>query len=339
MGGNMAHEVVLMPGDGIGPEVADATVRVIDATGVKINWVHVDAGADVVAKHGTPLPDSALQAITRCKVGLKGPIGTPIGHGFQSVNVQLRKKLDLFASVRPAVSLRGVSTRYEDVDLVVIRENTEGLYAGIEHMVTKGVAESIKVISDEASTRIARFAFDFALAEGRKKVTAVHKANIMKLTDGLFIECCRRVARDHPTVKYEEIIVDNLCMQLVRDPTRFDILVTENLYGDILSDLCAGLVGGLGVVPGANIGKDCAVFEAVHGTAPDIAGKGLANPTALMRSAVMMLKHMGERAAATRMEAAVLSVLSLAQVRTGDLGGKSTSREFTDAVIAALQRK
>ncbi|MEW5851742.1 MAG: isocitrate/isopropylmalate dehydrogenase family protein [Myxococcota bacterium] len=335
----MTYKIALVPGDGIGPEVSDATTRAVDATGVKVEWVRLDAGADVIKKYGTALPNETLDAITQCKVGLKGPIGTPIGGGFQSANVQLRKKLDLYASLRPVTSVPGVSTRYEDVDLVVVRENTEGLYAGLEHIVAPGVVESIKVTTERACTRISRFAFEYARREKRKKVTAVHKANIMKLTDGLFLECSRKVAKEYGEIAYEEVIVDNLCMQLVRDPTRYDILLTENLYGDIVSDLCAGLVGGLGVVPGANIGDQTAVFEAVHGTAPDIAGKGIANPTALMRSAVMMLRHLGERSAANRMETAIFKVLGGGKVRTGDLGGKANTREFTDAVCEEIQKQ
>src|ERR687885_501055 len=278
----MPHTITLIPGDGIGPEVSSAVVRVIEATGVAIEWETHYAGAQAQAKFGTTLPEELLESIRRNKVALKGPITTPVGKGFTSVNVGLRKALDLYANLRPVRALPNVPSRYPELDLIVVRENTEDLYAGLEHVVVPGVVESLKIITEKASTRIARYAFEFARREGRKKVTSVHKANIMKLSDGLFLDCTRKVGREYPEIQYEEVIIDNLCMQLVKDPTRFDVLVLENLYGDIVSDLCAGLVGGLGVVPGANIGERTAVFEAVHGTAPDIAGKGIANPTALM---------------------------------------------------------
>jgi isocitrate dehydrogenase (NAD+) len=328
--------VTVIPGDGIGPEVADATVRALESMGLPLAFERADAGAEVVNKYGTNLPQETVDAVMRSGVALKGPTGTLVGTGLASANVAIRKALDLYASVRPVRSVPGVKTRYEGVDLVVMRENTEDLYAGLEHIVVPGVVESLKIITEKASTRIARHAFDYARSHGRRKVSAVHKANIMKLSDGLFLDCCRRVAREYDGIAYEEVIVDNMCMQLVRDPQRYDILLMENLYGDIISDLCAGLVGGLGVVPGANFGERVAVFEAVHGTAPDIAGKGLANPTALMMSAVLMLRWMKLDAPADRFERALLRVFADGKVRTRDLGGTATCREFTDAVIDAL---
>jgi isocitrate dehydrogenase (NAD+) len=328
--------VTVIPGDGIGPEVADATVHVLEALKVPLTFERADAGAEVVNKYGTNLPPATVDAVMRTGVALKGPTGTLVGTGLASANVALRKALDLYASVRPVRSIPGLKTRYENVDLVVMRENTEDLYAGLEHIVVPGVVESLKIITEKASTRIARYAFEYAQANGRRKVTAVHKANIMKLSDGLFLDCCRKVAREYAQLKYEEVIVDNMCMQLVRNPERFDVLLMENLYGDILSDLCAGLVGGLGVVPGANFGERVAVFEAVHGTAPDIAGKGLANPTALMMSAVLMLRFMTLPEAAERLERALLHVFSQGKARTADLGGSASCRDFTDAVISAL---
>ncbi len=328
--------VTLIPGDGIGPEVADATLRVLEMLKVPLTFERADAGAEVVNKYGTNLPPSTVDAVMRSGVALKGPTGTLVGTGLASANVALRKALDLYASVRPVRSVPGLKTRYENVDLVVMRENTEALYAGLEHIVVPGVVESLKIITEKASTRIARYAFEYARANARKRVTAVHKANIMKLSDGLFLDCCRKVARDFPEIGYEEVIVDNMCMQLVRNPERFDVLLMENLYGDILSDLCAGLVGGLGVVGGANFGERVAVFEAVHGTAPDIAGKGLANPTALMMSAVLMLRFLRLPEAAERLERALLRVFSEGKVRTRDLGGSAGCRDFTDAVISAL---
>jgi isocitrate dehydrogenase (NAD+) len=332
----MAHQVTLIPGDGIGPEVTSATLRVIAAANVSIDWVVAEAGADVVAKFGTALPPATVETVVRVGVALKGPTGTPVGGGHASANVALRKALNLYANLRPVRSQVGVKTRYEDVDLIVVRENTEDLYSGIEHVVVPGVVETIKIITEQASTRIAKFAFEHAEREKRKKVTAVHKANIMKLSDGLFLDCCRKVARAHPTITYDEAIVDACCMQLVKDPGRYDVLLLENLYGDIVSDLCAGLVGGLGVVPGANLGEHCAVFEAVHGTAPDIAGKGLANPTACLRSATMMLRHLGEAKAAARIDRAIDRVLGEGGPRTRDLGGTASTGEYTDALIAAL---
>ena len=330
------RKVSLIPGDGIGPEVMGATVRVLEALHVPLQFEHCDAGSEVISKYGTNLPRETLDSVLRNGVALKGPTGTQVGAGLPSANVALRKGLDLYAALRPVRSVPNVRTRYENVDLVVVRENTESLYTGLEHIVVPGVVESLKIISEKASSRIARFAFEHARKNGRKKVTAVHKANNMKHSDGLFLDCCRRVARDYAEVTYEEVIVDNMCMQLVRNPERYDVLLMENLYGDIISDLCAGLVGGLGVVPGANIGERTAVFEAVHGTAPDIAGKGLANPTALMMSAVMMLDWLGFPEASRRFDRALLRVYSDGRVRTGDLGGNATTKEFTDAVIAGL---
>jgi len=330
------HEVTLLPGDGIGPEVTEAAARVLEASGVKIEWDRVEAGGEVIAKYGTPVPEPVLQSIRKRGVALKGPITTPVGEGFRSANVTLRQDLDLYACVRPVKSLPGVATRFADVDLIVVRENTEDLYSGLEHRVTPGVVESIKVVTERACLRIARYAFALARRLGRDKVTAVHKANIMKLTDGLFLECCRRVAREHRDVQFGDVIVDNCAMQLVRDPSQFDVLLLGNLYGDIMSDLCAGLVGGLGVVPGANVGDDVAVFEAVHGSAPDIAGKGVANPTAVILSCVEMLKHLGESSAAQRVEAAVHATLMEPALRTHDLGGKATTDVFTKAVIERL---
>lgn len=330
------HNVTLIPGDGIGPEVVDATVRIIEAAGVKINWDRLDAGGEVAIKYGTPLPEQVITSIIRNGVALKGPIATPIGSGFASVNVTLRKKLNLYANLRPSRSVPAVKTRYEDVDLVVVRENTEDLYAGLEHIVVPGVVESLKIITEKASTAIARFAFEYAQNNNRKLVTAVHKANIMKLSDGLFLDCCRRVSKDFPEIEYKEIIVDNLCMQLVMNPHQFDVLVLENLYGDIVSDLCAGLVGGLGIVPSANIGHDIALFEAVHGSAPDIAGRNMANPTAILLSGVMMLRYLGENQAADRIESAVIKVLEEKQTITRDLGGTASTTEYTDAIIRNL---
>lgn len=332
----MAYNIALVPGDGIGPEITEATVRVLAATGVPIEWTWLEAGAEVTAKYGEPMPEPTLNAIRRLGIGLKGPITTPIGKGFRSANVALRQALDLYAAVRPSKSIPGVITRYDNVNITVIRENTEGLYSGIEHLVVPGVAESIKVMTDKACTRISRFAFQHARKIGASKVTVVHKANIMKISDGLFLECFRKIAREYPEIEAEEIIIDNLCMQLVRDPTRFQVLVMENLYGDIISDLCSGMVGGLGVVPGANIGDHAAVFEAVHGSAPDIAGKGLANPTALILSAGMMLDHIGETDAADRVRNAVEKVLGAQTCIPRDMGGTANTKEYTDALIGAM---
>jgi isocitrate dehydrogenase (NAD+) len=336
MSSQTAHAITLLPGDGIGPEVTESAVRVLEAAGVSIEWDRVEAGGEVIAKYGTPVPEPVLQSIRRRGIALKGPITTPVGEGFRSANVTLRQDLDLYACIRPVRSLPGVTTRFEGVDLIVVRENTEDLYSGLEHRVTAGVVESIKVVTERACLRIARYAFALARRLGRRKVTAVHKANIMKLTDGLFLECCRRVARDHRDIEFGDVIVDNCAMQLVRDPGQFDVLLLGNLYGDIMSDLCAGLVGGLGVVPGANVGDDVAVFEAVHGSAPDIAGKGLANPTAVILSCVEMMKHLGELSAAARIEAAIHATLAEPLLRTRDLGGKATTDAFTRSVIERL---
>src|SRR5215212_10808460 len=333
----MAHRVTLIPGDGIGPELAEATRRVLEATGVAFEWEHQDAGEAMIAAHGTPLPDAVLESIKRNKVALKGPITTPVGGGFRSANVTLRQALGLYANLRPARSIQGLETRYDDVDLVIVRENTEDLYAGIEHMVGPDAAESIKIITRAASERIARFAFEYAVANGRRKVTAVHKANIMKLSDGLFLESCRTVAADYAgRIEFEDRIVDNMCMQLVQKPDLYDVLVLPNLYGDIVSDLCAGLVGGLGVAPGANIGEDGAVFEPVHGSAPKYAGQNKANPTALILSGALMLRHLGYADIGQRVEGAVRKVVAEGRTTTSDLGGNAGTREFADAVIEAL---
>lgn len=333
----MAYNVTLIPGDGIGPEVAEAAKRVIDATGVAINWEVVDAGEAVMAEHGTPLPQYVLDSIKKNKVALKGPITTPVGKGFRSVNVTLRQELNLYANVRPSKTFEGITSRYSGVDLVIFRENTEDLYAGIEHMVGEDAAESIKIITRKASERIFRYAFEYARREGRKKVTAVHKANIMKLSDGLFLECGRKVSQEYPDIQFEDIIVDAMCMHLVQTPENFDCLVLPNLYGDIVSDLCAGLVGGLGVAPGANIGEEYAVFEAVHGSAPQIAGQNKANPTAVILSGALMLSHLGEVEASQRLIDAVAQVLAEGQSLTGDLGGTAGTKEYADAIVKVLQ--
>jgi isocitrate dehydrogenase (NAD+) len=330
------YTVTLIPGDGIGPEVAAAAVRVLSATGIEFEWETQMAGATALAKEGSALPDHVLDSIRKNRVALKGPTATPIGTGHRSVNVELRKRLDLYANVRPVETLPGVKSRYDGVDLIVVRENTEDLYSGLEHVVVPGVVESIKIITEKASTRIAKYAFEYARTHGRKRVTAVHKANIMKLSDGLFLDCCRAVSKGYPEVQYDEMIVDNTCMQLVLDPTRFDILLLENLYGDIVSDLCAGFIGGLGMAPGANIGEVSAVFEAVHGTAPDIAGKNRANPMALILSGAMMLDHLGEHAAAGRVRRAVHAVLREGKKLTADLGGTAGTTEIAEAIAAAV---
>jgi isocitrate dehydrogenase (NAD+) len=333
----MAHRVTLIPGDGIGPELAEATTRVLDASGVTFEWEVQDAGEAMLEIHGTPLPEPVLDSIRRNKVALKGPITTPVGAGFRSVNVTLRQTLGLYANLRPARSIKGLKTRYDDVDLVIVRENTEDLYAGIEHMVGPDAAESIKIITRRASERIARFAFDYSVANDRRKVTAVHKANIMKLSDGLFLESCRTVAEEFAgRIEFEDRIVDNMCMQLVQKPDLYDVLVLPNLYGDIVSDLCAGLVGGLGVAPGANIGTEAAVFEAVHGSAPKYAGLNKANPTALILSGVLMLRHLGEQEAAERVEGALRAVIAEGRRTTSDLGGDAGTSEFADAIIDRL---
>jgi isocitrate dehydrogenase (NAD+) len=332
------HAITLIPGDGIGPEVADATVRAVEATGVAIEWERIDAGVKAEQATGKVLPEEVFASLARTRLGLKGPIGTPIAKGHQSVNVALRKRLDLFVNFRPVQMLPGLKTRFHDlpIDLVIFRENTEDLYSGIEHEVVPDVVESLKVITRTASIRIARAAFEYARLEERRKVTAIHKANIMKMSDGLFLRCCREMAAMFPDIEYGELIVDNACMQLVMRPETFDVLVLPNLYGDIVSDLAAGLVGGLGIVPGANLGDSCAVFEAVHGTAPDIAGQGLANPTALMQSAVLLLAHLEERDAAKRLHRAVQAVYAEGRHLTGDVGGSAGTEEFTNAVIAKL---
>lgn len=329
------REITLINGDGIGPEISDAVVKILVASGVKINWDIQTAGADVIEKEGTPLPDRVLKSIRKNKVALKAPVTTPIGKGFRSVNVQLRKELDLYANLRPCKNLPNVKTRFDNVDIVVVRENTEDLYAGIERQVDVDTAESIKIITRKASTRIAKFAFDYAVKNNRKEVCVVTKANIMKLSDGLFLECFRKVAKDYPQIKTREILVDNLCMQLVQNPEQFDVLVLPNLYGDIVSDLCAGLIGGLGVAQGANIGYDCAVFEPVHGSAPDIKGQNKANPTALLLSAIEMLRYIGETTYAEKIEIALFKTLKDGNC-TVDLGGTLSTTDFADAVIRNL---
>ncbi len=331
------HNITLIPGDGIGPEIIAATVRILEASGVDIEWETQIIGAQALEKFGTTIPDSTIDSIKRNKVALKGPLMTPIGKGFTSVNVGLRKALDLYANIRPIKALPNVPCKYPELDLVIVRENTEDLYAGLEHVVVPGVVESIKIITEKASTRIARYAFEYAVANGRKKVTAVHKANIMKLSDGLFLECFYNVAKNFPDIEADDKIVDNCCMQLVMRPEQFDVMVMENLYGDIVSDLCAGLIGGLGLAPGSNIGEQGAVFEAVHGSAPDIAGQGIANPTAILMSGIMMLRHLGERDAAQKVEDAMMQVFTEGEFRTKDLGGTSKTSEFANAIIDKLK--
>jgi len=332
----MAQTVTLIPGDGIGPEVTEAVVRIFQAAAVDIEWERHDAGVTAFKRFQQSLPAELLVSIRRNKVALKGPVTTPIGEGFTSVNVGLRKALDLYANLRPVKNIEGVTSRFQGVDLVIVRENTEDLYSGLEHEVVPGVVESLKIITERASTRIARFAFEHAVAHGRKLVTAIHKANIMKLGDGLFLQSVRAVAREYPAVTYDERIVDAACMSLVMSPEKFDVLLLPNLYGDIVSDLGAGLVGGLGVVPGANVGLECAVFEAVHGSAPDIANKNMANPTALLLSALMMLDHLGKREASERIRAALQRVLSAGKARTRDLGGQASTTEFTEAICREI---
>jgi isocitrate dehydrogenase (NAD+) len=332
----MQIKVTVLPGDGIGPEVTEATMAIVNASGASIDWEIVDAGGHLIPQYGTPLPEYVLDSIRKNKVALKGPLTTPVGKGFASVNVTLRKALDLYASVRPVLSVPGVKTRYENVDLVVFRENTEGLYSGLEHEVVPGVVEGLKIITRQAAERIARYAFEYCRHEGRRKLTVVHKATIMKLSDGLFLDAARTIKAEYPFVAYEERLLDNVAMQLALDPLVFDTLLMENLYGDVLSDLASGLVGGLGLVPGANIGHHYAVFEAVHGSAPDIAGKGVANPTALLKSAVLLLRYIGERQAAARIDKAVFQVYQEGAVRTRDLGGQSNTKDFTQAVISKI---
>jgi isocitrate dehydrogenase (NAD+) len=328
--------VALIPGDGIGPEVCAAAVKVIDAAGAKIEWEKVEAGIAVAEKYGKPLPDHVIEAIKKNKIALKGPLTTIVGKGFASVNVELRKTLNLYANLRPVRNLPGIPSRFGSIDLVVVRENTEDLYAGIEHKIAPGVTQSLKIITGKASKRIVEFAFDYAVKHRRKKVTAVHKANIMKISDGLFLETAKKVAKEYPKIKYQEVIVDNLCMQLVMNPYQYDVLVLTNLYGDIVSDLCAGLVGGLGLVPGANIGDRCAVFEAVHGSAPDIAGKGIANPLAVLLSGIMMLEHIGQIKTAEKIRQAIHRMTEKGEALTPDLGGKATTMEMAEAIVAEM---
>jgi isocitrate dehydrogenase (NAD+) len=332
----MTHKITLIPGDGIGTEVTQAVVRILEATDLKFEWETVLAGADAYEKYKEYIPKELTTSIERTHVALKGPITTPVGGGFASINVQLRKQFDLYANFRPVRNLPHIPTRYPDVDLVIVRENTESLYSGLEHEVVPGVVESLKIITEKASTRIARFAFEYARKNQRKKVHAIHKANIMKLSDGLFLRCSRNVSKEFPEITYGEHIVDNACMQLVMNPYQYDVLVMENLYGDIISDLCAGLVGGLGLVPSANLGDNCAIFEAVHGSAPDIAGKNLANPTALLRSALLMLRHIGEAEAALKIRNALEKVYRDRDKLTKDVGGKSGTKEFADELIRAM---
>lgn len=329
-------QVVLIPGDGIGPEVTHATQRVVEAAGVRIDWVIGPAGADVAKTHGDPLPEHTLDLIRKHRVALKGPCTTPVGKGFRSINVRMRQGLDLYASVRPVATLPAVKVPFDNVDVIVVRENTEGLYAGLEHHVIPGVVESLRVVTRAAAERIVRFAFEMARYKGRRRVTFCHKADVLRLSDGLFLTCARQVADEFPFIEFEERRIDNLCMELVLDPSQFDVLVMENLFGDVISDLCAGLVGGLGLVPGANVGMRYAVFEAVHGSAPDIAGKGLANPMALIRSAAMMLDHIGKGEAARKIERSIRTTLERGEGLTADLGGKGTTATITDAICKNL---
>ena len=332
------HTITLIPGDGIGPEVTDAVVRILEATGVKFEWERFAAGAGAYEIHGEYIPKELYKSIEKNRVGLKGPVTTPVGGGFPSINVTLRQKFELFANFRPIKNLPGLETRYPNVDLIIIRENTEGLYVGLEHEVVPGVIESLKVMTKKGCTRIAKFAFDYAQKHGRKKIHAIHKANIMKMSDGLFLKCARDVAKNYPEITYAEHIIDNTCMQLVMNPYQYDTLVMENLYGDIVSDLCAAFVGGLGLVPGANIGAEAAVFEAVHGSAPDIAGKDIANPTALLQSAILMLRHIDEEPAADKIQAALEKTYAAKKTLTRDVGGKAGTRAFADAVIQNMEQ-
>jgi len=333
----MTHTITLIPGDGIGPEVTAAVVRVLDCAGLQVDWDTQSAGVLALEQHGETLPDQLLDSIRRTKVALKGPVTTPVGGGFTSVNVGLRKALDLFVNLRPVWNIPSVKSKYEGVDLVIVRENTEDLYSGLEHEVVPGVVEGLKIITEEASTRVATFAFEYARKHGRRRVTAVHKANIMKMADGLFLRCVQKVAAQYPEIRSDDRIVDAACMHLVMNPSQFDVLLLPNLYGDIVSDLCAGLVGGLGVVSGANLGTDIGVFEAVHGSAPDIAGKGVANPMALLHSAVLMLRYINEGDIADRVMSALAAVLYEGRVRTRDLGGTAGTMEFAEAVCQRLQ--
>src|SRR2546422_3555103 len=333
----MKHTVTLIPGDGIGPEVTKPTLAIIKAAGVNIEWETHLAGASALKKHKTTIPKALLDSFTKNKIALKGPVTTPVGEGFPSVNVELRQTFDLYSNLRPIKNLPGVKARYQNVDLIVVRENTEGLYSGIEHEVVPGVVESLKIITEKASTRISRFAFEYARKNKRHKIHAIHKANIMKLSDGLFLRCSRNVAKEYPEITYGEHIVDNTCMQLVMNPYQYDMLLMENLYGDIISDLCAAFVGGLGFVPGANIGDHSAIFEAVHGSAPDIAGKNIANPTAVIRSALLMLRHLGEYEAATKIRNALEKVYRTRDKLTRDVGGKAGTSEFADSIIEFME--
>src|ERR1017187_1075113 len=331
-----SHKVTLIPGDGIGPEVTQATVRILEATGVKFEWETFAAGAEAFAKYKEYIPKELSESIERTRVGLKGPVTTPIGGGFSSINDELRRRFELFANFRPIHNLPHIPTRYPGIDLIVVRENTEGLYSGIEHEVVPGVVESLKIMTEKACTRVSRFAFEYARKNKRKKIHCIHKANIMKMSDGLFLRCSRNISKEYPEITYGEHIVDNTCMQLVMNPYQYDMLLLENLYGDIISDLCSAFVGGLGLVPGANFGHECAIFEAVHGSAPDIAGKDLANPTAVLRSAILMLHHLGEHQAANHIDAALVHVYTEKKHVTRDVGGASGTSEFADAVIEAL---
>lgn len=332
----MSYRITLIPGDGIGPEVTAAARRILDSLGLRIEWQMQRAGQSALDASGSPLPPETLAAVKNSDATLKGPTATPSGTGFRSVNVELRQRLHLYANYRPARSMPGVPSRYENVDLIVVRENTEGLYSGLEHEVVPGVVESLRVVTENASERIARFAFDTARRQNRKRVTCVHKANILKLSDGLFLRTCRRVAESYADIAFDDSIIDAAAMKLVLNPHAFDVMVMENLFGDIVSDLTAGLIGGLGLAPSANVGQEVAVFEAVHGSAPDIAGKGIANPTAVILSSVLMLRYLGERVAADRVENAVRSVYATGAVRTGDLGGKASTDDFVAAVLAAM---
>jgi isocitrate dehydrogenase (NAD+) len=332
-----SHKVTLSPGDGIGPEVIQATVRILEATGVKFEWESFAAGAEAFEKYKEYIPKELAESIERTRVGLKGPVTTPIGGGFSSINVELRRRFELFANFRPIHNLPHIPTHYPGIDLIVVRENTEGLYSGIEHEVVPGVVESLKIMTEKACTRVSRFAFEYARKNNRKKIHSIHKANIMKMSDGLFLRCSRAISKEYPEITYGEHIVDNTCMQLVMNPYQYDILLMENLYGDILSDLCAGLVGGLGLVPGANFGHECAIFEAVHGSAPDIAGRNIANPTAVLRSALLMLRHLGEHDAALKIRNAIDEVYRDRSKLTRDVGGTAGTSEFADAIIQAME--
>ncbi len=332
-----SHKVTLIPGDGIGPEVTQATVRILEATGVQFEWETFAAGAEAFEKYNEYIPKELSESIERTHVGLKGPVTTPIGGGFSSINVELRRRFELFANFRPIHNLPHIPTHYPGIDLIVVRENTEGLYSGIEHEVVPGVVESLKIMTEKACTRVSRFAFEYARKNMRKKIHSIHKANIMKMSDGLFLRCSRAISKEYPEITYGEHIVDNTCMQLVMNPYQYDILLMENLYGDILSDLCAGLVGGLGLVPGANFGHECAIFEAVHGSAPDIAGRNIANPTAVLRSALLMLRHLGEHDAALKIRNAIDEVYRDRSKLTRDVGGTAGTSEFADAIIQAME--